>query len=160
MATKSSTFAAEKLTNLATEALQKVGVPEEDARITARILVATDLRGVDSHGIAHLAPFYIKRIKDGLINVKPKMKFFSQSPATAIMDADRGLGFVAGHRAMTEAMRRAETTGAGFVAVRNSTHFGAGANYSMMALSHNMIGVCLNTGGKGMVAPGSSGPNR
>ena len=157
MVAKSGTVDAEKLTNFTIKALQKVGVPEEDARITACILVATDLRGVDSHGVAHLAPFYVKRIKEGLINVKPKTKVFSRSPATAIMDGDRGLGFVVGYRAMMEAMHRAEATGAGFVAVRNSTHFGAGANYAMMALSRNMIGISMTTGGKGMVAPGSSG---
>lgn len=157
MTTKNSIVDAKKLTDFATKALQKVGVPEEDARITANILVATDLRGVSSHGVAHLAPFYIKRIKEGFINVKPKIEVFSQAPATAVMDGDRGLGFVVGYRAMMEAMHRAETTGAGFVTVRNSTHFGAGAMYAMMALPRNMIGISLSTGGKGMVAPGSSG---
>ena len=157
MATKSGTVDAEKLTDFTTEALQKVGVPEEDARITARILVATDLRGIDSHGVNHLASFYIKGIKDGLINAKPQVKVFSQAPSTAIIDGDRGLGFVVGHRAMMEAIHRAEATGAGFVAVRNSTHFGAAGNYSMMALEHDMIGIALNQGGKGVVAPGSRG---
>ncbi len=157
MATKSGTVDAEKLTDFTTRALQKVGVPEEDAQITARMLVATDLRGVDSHGVNHLGPFYIRWIKEGRINVKPQVKVFSQAPSTAIMDGDKGLGFVVGYRAMMEAIRRAETTGAGFVAVRNSTHFGAGGIYSMMALSHDMIGIALNQGGKGIVAPGSRG---
>ncbi len=157
MATKGGTVDAGRLTDFAAKALQKMGVPEEDARITARILVAADLRGVDSHGIAHLAPFYIKRIKDGLINVKPQVKVFSYAPSTAIMDGDKGLGFVVGHRAMAEAIHRAETTGTGFVAVRNSTHFGAGAYYAMMALSRDMIGISLTQGGKGVVAPGSRG---
>jgi len=157
MVTKGGTVNAGRLTDFAAKALQKVGVPKEDARITARILVATDLRGIDSHGVAHLAPFYIKWIKEGRINVKPQVKVFSYAPSTAIMDGDKGLGFVVGHQAMTEAIRRAETTGAGFVAVRNSTHFGAGANYAMMALSHDMIGISLTQGGKGVVAPGSRG---
>ncbi len=157
MTTERTRVDAEKLTDFTTEALQKVGVSEEDARITARILVATDLRGVDSHGVAHLAPFYIKRIKDGLINVKPQIKVFSNAPSTAIMDGDKGLGFVVGHRAMVEAIHRAETVGTGFVAVRNSTHFGAGAYYAMMALPHDMIGISLTQGGKGVVAPGSRG---
>ncbi len=146
-----------KLTDFTTEVLRKAGIPAEDARITADILVATDLRGIDSHGIAHLAPFYIKRIKNGLINVKPQIKVFSNSLSTVIMDGDKGLGFVVGHRAMAEAIHRAETTGTGFVAVRNSTHFGAGAYYAMMALSHDMIGISLTQGGKGVVAPGSRG---
>jgi L-2-hydroxycarboxylate dehydrogenase (NAD+) len=148
---------AEKLTVFVTKVLQKVGVPEEDAQITANILVATDLRGIDSHGVGHLASMYVRGIRDGRTNPKPDIKIFSQAPATAVMDGDRGLGFVVGHRAMTEAIRRAETTGAGFVTVRNSTHFGAGGNYSMMALAHNMIGVSMTVGGKGMVAPGSVG---
>ncbi len=156
MVTKRATVDADKLTDFAAKVLQKMGVPEEDARITARMLVATDLRGIDSHGVAHLAPFYIKRIKEGFINVKPKIKIFSQAPATAIMDGDRGLGFVVGYRAMMEAMQRAETTGAGFMSVRNSTHYGAGQCYSMLALSRNLIGISMTTGGKVMVAPGSN----
>jgi len=157
MVTKGDTVNVGRLTDFTTKALQKVGVPEEDARITARILVAADLRGVDSHGVNHLAPFYIKWIRDGRINVKPQVKVFSRAPSTAIMDGDKGLGFVVGHRAMAEAIHRAETTGAGFVTVRNSTHFGAGAYYAMMALSHDMIGISLTQGGKGVVAPGSRG---
>ena len=157
MTAESGTIDAGKLTDFSAKALQKMGVPEEDAKITARMLVAADLRGVDSHGVAHLSPFYIKRIKDGLINVNPQIKVFSHAPATAIMDGDDGLGFVVGYRAMEEAMQRAETAGAGFVAVRNSTHFGAGAYYAIMALSRNMIGISLTQGGKGIVAPGSRG---
>lgn len=156
MTTGSSTVSAEKLTDFTFRALRKVGVPEEDARITAGILVATDLRGIDSHGVGHLA-MYVRGVKEGRTNPNPETKIFSQAPATAIMDGDRGLGFVVGHRAMTEAMRRAEETGAGFVTVRNSSHFGAGGNYSMMALSRNMIGISMTQGGKGMVAPGSVG---
>ncbi len=157
MTTESGIFDAEKLINFAARSLQKMGVPEDDARITAKILVGTDLRGISSHGVAHLAPFYIRRIKEGYINVKPDIKVFSQATSTAIMDGDRGLGFVVGHRAMMEAIHRAETTGTGFVSVRNSTHFGAGAMYAMMALSYDMIGIALTTGGKSMVAPGGSG---
>ncbi len=157
MVTKSGNIDAEKLTDFVIKVLQKVGVSEEDARITARILVATDLRGIESHGVAHLAPFYVTRIKQGLINPRPKIKVFSQAPATAVVDGDRGLGFVVGYRAMMEAIHRAETTGAGFVSVRNSTHCGAGSIYAIMALSRNMIGISMTTGGVGMVVPGGSG---
>jgi len=157
MTTKSGGVDVEKLTNFAIKALQKVGVPEEDARITANILVATDLRGIESHGVGHLNSFYVTRIKQGFINTKPDMKVISQAPSTATMDGDRGLGFVVGHRAMAEAMDRAVATGAGFVTVRNSTHYGAGGNYSMMALPRNMIGISMTTGGVGVVVPGGSG---
>ena len=148
----------EKLTDFSTKALRRLGVPEEDAQITAGILVATDLRGVESHGVAHLAPFYVKRIRDGLTNAKPQIKITSQAPSTAIVDGDEGLGFVVGHRAMAEAIHRAETTGAGFITVRNSNHFGAAAPYAMMALEHDMIGISMTSTGAGVVAPGSSKP--
>ncbi len=91
---------AKKLTDFSTKALQRLGVPEEDAQITARILVATDLRGVDSHGVAHLNMFYARRIRLGIINLNPKPKIFSWTPATATMDGDQGLGFVIGQQAM------------------------------------------------------------
>jgi LDH2 family malate/lactate/ureidoglycolate dehydrogenase len=157
MAVNGSTVDAGKLADFSAKALEKMGVPEEDARLTARILVAADLRGVDSHGVAHLAPFYIRRIKDGLINVKPQIKVISKAPGTAIVDGDGGLGFVVGYRAMEEAMKRAEMTGAGFITVRNSTHYGAGAYYAMMALSRDMIGISLTQGGVGIVPPGGRG---
>ncbi len=159
MATERTRVDAGKLTDFAIKALQKVGVPEEDAQITAHILVATDLRGIDSHGVAHLASFYIKGIKEGRINVKPEMKIFSQAPSTATMDGDQGLGFVVGHRAMMEAVHRAEKTGAGFIAVLNSNHFGAAGCYAMMALEHDMIGITMtNARSTSMVAPESTKP--
>jgi len=159
MAIKSGNIDPVKLTDFTTRSLIKVGIPEEDARITAKILVATDLRGIDSHGVPHLANFYIKFVQDGRVNPKPDTKIFSNAPATAVMDGDRGLGFVVGYRAMHEAIRRAKEVGAGFVSVRNSSHFGAGGNYAMMALEHDMIGISMTEGGKGMVAPGTVGRN-
>jgi len=150
------TVNADRLNDFTNRILQKAGVPEEDARVTANILVATDLRGIDSHGVGHLM-MYVRAVQSGRTNPNPETKIFSQAPSTAIMDGDRGLGFVVGYRAMTEAMRRAGETGAGFVSVRNSTHFGAGGNYAMMALPRDMIGVSMTVGGKGMVAPGSVG---
>jgi L-2-hydroxycarboxylate dehydrogenase (NAD+) len=152
-----STVTAAKLTDFVVRAFLKVGVPEEDARIAAGMLVGTDLRGIDSHGVARLF-HYIRGLKEGRINPKPETRVISQAPATAILDGDHGLGFVVGYRAMTEALCRADFAGAGFVSVRNSTHFGAGSNYSRMALPRNMIGISMTAGAKGMVAPGSLGP--
>ena len=157
MSTERTRVDARKLTNFSTEVLQKLGVPAEDAQITASILVAAPLRGVDTHGVVQLVD-YVRHIKKGLINVRPDIKVFSEAPSTAIMDGDQGLGFVIGHRAMMEAMRRAEKTGAGFIAVRNSTHFGAAADYTMMALERDMIGIAMTTTGIVVVAPGSAKP--
>ena len=149
---------AEKLTSFSALALEKLGVPAGDALITARMLVACDLRGVESHGVAHLRMFYAKRIRRGIINLTPSPVITSRAPSTALVDGDNGLGFVVGYHAMNDAIRRAEDTGAGFVAVRNSTHFGAGASYAMMALEHDMIGFAMTNGVPIVVAPGSSVP--
>jgi len=146
-----------KLAQFSTEALKKVGVPAADAKITADILVAADLRGVDSHGVAHLQPFYIKGIQEGRINPTPDIKMSSNSDTTALMDGDKGLGFVVGHRAMSEAIKRAKAHGVSFVTVTNSTHFGAGAYYAMMALKEGMIGLSMTQGGRGVVAPNTKG---
>jgi L-2-hydroxycarboxylate dehydrogenase (NAD+) len=148
---------AVSLTGFVFSCLIKAGLPEDDAHTAADMVVVTDLRGIDSHGVARF-PNYIRGLKEGRINPNPETSIFSRAPATALMDGDRGLGFIVGHRAMTEAMRRAETNGAGFVSVRNSNHFGAGGNYSMMALKRDMIGISMTVGLKGMVAPGGSGP--
>jgi len=158
MATTSGTIDAKKLTDFTVRALKKVGVPEEDALITAGMLVTTDLRGVDSHGVARLASLYIKGLKEGRINPNPRPKIINQAPATAVIDGDLGLGFVVGHRAMTEAIHRAEIAGVGFVSVRNSTHFGAAASYVMMALERDMIGISMTNAIPAVAAPGSKRP--
>ncbi len=157
MAVGYTTVNPDKLVAFSTKVLKKMGVPAADAAVTTRLLVDTDFRGIESHGIAHLAPFYIKRMKDGLINPKPDIKTWSDSPSTAVMDGDNGLGFVVGHRAMQEAIIRARTVGAGFVSVRNSTHYGACSAYSLLAARENMLGFSCTTGGRGAVAPGGSG---
>lgn len=157
MAVTYTTVNPDKLVAFSTKVLEKMGVPSEDAAVTANILVDTDFRGIESHGVAHLGPFYVKRMKDGLINPKPNIETWSDAPATVMMDGDNGLGFVVGYRAMHEAMDRARMVGAGFVSARNSTHYGACSAYAMMAARENLIGISMTTGGRGAVAPGGSG---
>ncbi len=158
MKTKMIRVDAKKLYDFAVAALKKGGVPEENAKITAEKLIATDLRGTDTHGVRNLGGYIRGGLRLGFINANPKLKITSQAPSVATFEGDRGLGFIVGHHAMTDAIRRAETTGAGFVAVQNSSHFGAAACYSMMALEHEMIGIAVTNGPPRMVAPGSSTP--
>ena len=148
----------QKLLAFSIKVLEKAGMPSDDAAIAARLRVNTDLRGIASHGVAHLGPFYVKRIKDGFINLKPDIKTWSGAPATAVMDGDQGLGFVVGYRAMQDAMARAKVTGIGAVTVRNTTHYGACSAYSLLAIKENMIGFSCTTGGRRAGAPGSVGP--
>ena len=149
-------FNSDKLEVFSSNVLQKLGVPEDDANITSKMLVHSDLRGVESHGVAHLSPFYVNWIKQGKVKIKPELKLTNNSSMSAMMDGDAGLGFVAGYHATLEAIERAKKFGAGFVSVKNSTHFGAAAYYSMMALKHDMIGIAMTAGGRFMMAPGSS----
>jgi LDH2 family malate/lactate/ureidoglycolate dehydrogenase len=145
MAVKQTIVEAQKLIRFSTEVLEKVGLSTDDAAVTANLLVNTDLRGIASHGVAHLGPLYVKGIKEGLINPKPDIKIYSGAPATAVMDGDRGLGFVVGNRGMQEAISRAKITGIGCVAVRNTTHFGACSAYSLLAVQNNMVGFASTT---------------
>ncbi len=116
-------------------------VPEEDAAITADVLVAADLRGVDSHGVARLRR-YVQGIRDGVMRPRPEVHVVRETPATALMDGGAGLGQPIGVRAMRLAMEKAQEVGAGFVAVRNSNHYGIAGYYAMMALeAGNLIGI-------------------
>jgi LDH2 family malate/lactate/ureidoglycolate dehydrogenase len=137
--------------------LVAVGVSRDDARLTAEILIEPDLRGVESHGMAHLVDFYVRRFQANGINRTPDLRLTSEAPSAATLDADRALGFLAGHRAMSIAIEKARATGAAWVTVTNSTHYGAGAYYAMMALPHDMIGLSMTTGGRMMAPPGARG---
>ncbi len=152
-----SLISTSRLLAFAETLLGKLDVPQEHAVLTARILLEADLRGVASHGMAHLVDFYVRRLQNGKINPQPDFNLDSDQPSAATLNADNGLGFVAGHHAMSLAIEKAQTTGIGWVSVGNSTHYGAGAYYAMMALEHDMIGFSMTTGGRLVAPPGGLG---
>ena len=145
------------LLTFAQSLLRAVDVPEEDARLTAHVLLEADLRGVESHGMAHLVNFYVRLLQRGRIDPRPNIRVTSESASAATIDGGGGLGFVVGHHAMRRAIEKAQETGVCIVSVGNSTHFGAGAYYAMMALEHDMIGISMTTGGRLMAPPGGRG---
>lgn len=147
----------EALRSFAEELLAKLGVPGDDARTTASLLLETDLRGIESHGMAHLVDFYVRRLQSGEINPRPSISISREAASAATIDGDRGLGFVVGDRAMRLAIEKARLIGSGWVSVGNSTHYGAGSCYAMMALDENMIGFSFTTGGRLMTPPGGLG---
>lgn len=104
-------------------AFRTAGLPEEHARLSADVLLSADMRGIRSHGTARLILF-IDHLERGVINKKSRMTFHAGSNTTGILDADNGLGMVASNRAIDEALSMADKHGSGFVAVRNSNHFG------------------------------------
>jgi len=129
-----------------------LGVPEEDADIVADVLLAADLRGVNSHGIIRLHSYYGNRLQKGLIDTQAQAKILQETPISLALDGGNGLGPVIAYRAMRRCIEKAERSGIGVVTVRNSNHFGIAGYYAMMALSHDMIGISL-TNSQPLVAP-------
>lgn len=133
---------AEELRTFCERVLLRAGVAETDARLTADALVSADLRGVSSHGVAHLRR-YVDGLRAGTIIPCPVERVITETPATAVLDAGAGLGPPVSYRAMQRAIAKAMTVGAGFVTVRNSNHFGIAGYYAMLALEHDCIGLAM-----------------
>ncbi len=116
-----------------------IGCPEIDAELAATILIAADLRGIDSHGIARLAG-YIRLFDNGRLNPKPKVKIIHETPSTGVLDGDAGLGLVVAPKAMEIAMEKADKVGSGWISVQNSNHFGIAGYHASLAVPNDMIG--------------------
>lgn len=129
----------------------KMGCPENDARLASDALLAADIRGIDSHGVARLSG-YVRLWEAKRINPAPTIRIVHESPGTATVDGDAGLGLVVAPRAMAIAIEKAKACGTGWVAVRNSNHFGIAGYHTMLALDHDMIGWAM-TNASPLVAP-------
>ncbi len=121
--------------------LEMVGVVPEDAAIVADVLVAADMRGIESHGVARLESYYVSRIRAGQLAAKPEIQTVRETPTSLLVDAGNGLGHPAGKRTMERVLQKAAHAGAAFGAVRNSNHFGIAGYYAMMALDRDLIGI-------------------
>ncbi|MBC7382391.1 MAG: Ldh family oxidoreductase [Bacteroidia bacterium] len=130
---------------------KKCGLNPADSILAADVLLAADLRGIDSHGVARLSG-YVRLWESGRINMKAQPKILHQTPSTATLDADEGLGLIIAPGAMELAIEKATQVGTGWVAVQNSSHFGIAAFHAMLALPHDMIGICM-TNASPLVAP-------
>jgi len=131
-------FAADELTTYTTGVFQNVGLSEVDAGIIATDLVRSNLRGIDSHGVSRI-PMYMERLQRGLVNPRPNIAVKRVAGAVAEVDGDNGMGFLASHKAMDEAIDLAKASGIGLVGVRRSTHFGMGALYALQAIDAGYI---------------------
>ena len=127
-----------------------LGLPGDDARIGADVLLYADVRGIDSHGVSNMLRHYVTWFREGAANPEPNIKVLRDAPAAATLDSDHGLGLVVGKRAMDMALDKAAATGVGSVVVANGRHCGAAAYYAHMALERDMIGVALTIGGSVM----------
>ncbi len=144
-------FSAEQLKQFATQVFINIGCPEAEARQAADVLVSADLRGVDSHGVARLSG-YIRLHEKQRLNAKPQIKTVHETPSTAVVDGDLGLGLVVGPHAMKLAIEKAKNVGSGWVSVKNSNHYGIAGYHAMMALDEDCIGISL-TNASPLVSP-------
>ena len=147
----STTFTYDHLYNFSKNIFLKIGCSEADAETATKSLLSADLRGVDSHGVARLSG-YIRLWEAERVNAKPALKIVHETPSTAVVDGDRGLGLVVAPFAMQVAINKARAVGTGWVSVKNSNHFGIAGHHAMMALKHDMIGIAM-TNASALVAP-------
>jgi LDH2 family malate/lactate/ureidoglycolate dehydrogenase len=133
------------------EVFERLGAPAEDARICADVLIASDLRGIDSHGVGRLK-YYYDRIKAGVQQTVTHMEIVKESEATVLVDGHHGMGHVIAYRCMRLAIEKARRYGVGAVAARNSTHFGIAGYYPLMAVEAGMVGLTV-TNARPAIAP-------
>jgi LDH2 family malate/lactate/ureidoglycolate dehydrogenase len=144
-------FSYQQLFDFSKSIFLKIGCSETDADTACKALLSADLRGVDSHGVARLSG-YVRLWEVKRINPVPVIRIEHESPSTATVNGDSGLGLVVAPAAMQIAINKAKTAGTGWVSVKNSNHFGIAGYHAMMALEHDMIGIAM-TNASPLVAP-------
>src|SRR5688500_17607412 len=144
-------FSYDTLREFALSIFKKIGSPDDQAALATDVLLRADLRGIDSHGIARLSG-YVRLWEKKRVNSSPDIKIVHETPSTAVVSGDGGLGLVVAPRAMEIAIAKAKQVGTGWVAVKNSNHFGIAGYHAMMALEHDMIGLAM-TNASPLVAP-------
>ena len=147
---------AERLRSFAAAILEAVGVSAEDALIAADVVVAADVRGHESHGMARLERYYVRPLQVGLIDPHAQVTVRQQTPGSAVLDAHNGLGQPATKRAMDLCIEKARVTGIAIVSIRHSNHYGIAGYYAMQALPHAMLGISSTDAGPLAVPTGGT----
>lgn len=150
--TRSFVYRPDDLFDYMVRFFMKLGVPKDRAEITAEILQAADLRGVNSHGMIRLQTYYGSRLQKGLINPFAETEVLRETPASLALDGKNGLGQVIARDAMLRCIEKARQSGVAMVTAKNSNHYGIAGYYAMMALEHDMIGISF-TNAQPLVAP-------
>ena len=145
------TFSYNTLYKFAFDIFKSINCSDANAAIASKVLLSADLRGIDSHGMARLNG-YVRLWEAKRVNANPDIKVIHETPSTALIDGDMGLGLIVAPHCMQVAIDKAKNVGTGWVSVRNSNHFGIAGYHSMMALHHDMIGISM-TNASALVAP-------
>jgi LDH2 family malate/lactate/ureidoglycolate dehydrogenase len=122
--------------------LQGVGTPADHAETTAKILVSSSLRGVDTHGVGNVVR-YSEAIEDGTYTVPQTVDVITETDTTALLSCGNGLGFVAAHQGMEMSIEKARNQGVGMTTIRDGHHIGMVGYYPMMAAEQDMIGMAM-----------------
>ncbi len=152
MKTKSNIVDWKTITNFVVDAFKGYGIPEEDAIICADVLLESDKRGIESHGVNRFKPIYLDRIKAGIQNPVTNFEIIKETPTTAVVDGHDGMGQVIGVKSMNMAIEKAKKYGMGMVVARNSTHYGIAGYYATMASQAGCIGI-TGTNARPSIAP-------
>jgi LDH2 family malate/lactate/ureidoglycolate dehydrogenase len=144
-----------RLREFAERVFERLGFPPADARVAADVLIEADLRGFDCHGLSRLYPCYL-RLRKGLIATTPSIQVEWLTPATGHCDGGNGLGMVVGWHAMQACIARAKDSGAAFLTVSRSNHFGIAGYYSCMPLEFDMIGIAMSNASPRVVPTGGT----
>ena len=142
----------EEMDAFLTDAFVGYGVPREDAKICADVLLESDRRGIESHGCNRFKPIYIDRIKKGTLLPVTNIEILKETPTTVVMDAHDGMGMVASHKMMEMLIEKAKAYGMAGGAIRNSTHYGIAGYWTTMASKEGMIGI-TGTNARPSIAP-------
>lgn len=135
---------AKNLKAFCVDVYQRVGLPQEDAEVAADVLVEAELQGKDIQGVFFLER-HVKRLRQGMVNPRPRSRVLTQAPGLMLLDGDGGLGQVVATRAMQVAIDRADEQGVCIVGVRNSNDFTMAGYYAMQAVARDMIGFCATS---------------
>ncbi len=142
MVTETSRISVDALWQFTSDVMVGFGVKREEADQVADVLIASDVQGIDSHGVPRMK-MYTDRLRDGLVNTDPKMTVITETPATLALDADNGMGHPASIEAMKRCIAKAKDIGLCMTTVRNSNHFGIAGYYAAMALEDGLCGVAM-----------------
>lgn len=145
------TFSEPALRTFTENVFLAMGCSPAHAALAADVLIRADMRGIDSHGVARLSG-YVRLWEKKRINTTPDIKIVHQTPTTATIDGDAGLGLIVAPYAMQVAIEMARQYGSGWVSVRNSNHFGIAAHHALRAVEQDMIGYAM-TNASPLVAP-------
>lgn len=141
----------ETMKNIADSVFEKLGYSREDSQAISNVILESDLRGIESHGVQRLDLYY-RSIKQGKIKVNEGMEIIYETPVSAVVDAHEIAGQLSGQKAMNMAIQKAKSTGFGMVAVRNANHYGIAGYYATMALKEGMMGISM-TNAEAIIPP-------